>query len=267
MTSLHREYQINMPQMAMGGLSESWLFKELGDLHWALITDGLGAPSSMLADANGARLYPTFTRIRFRSSVPLADYRENDRMTATGSMARYGASYFFSDWQFRADDDRHLSAHVMSTFTKRAAEESNAALLKGQPVIRPECSIPVLTEQPAFAAGYREHRAANERPSDFTTTYILQPAYDINGVRLLYFAAYPQIADLCEARVHAHPLDWQMQSSVLARDIFYAANCDIHDQILFRRHAPIAGGHSEASLSRQSDGKLMSFVVTERIGL
>ena len=54
--------RLNMPQMALGGLSESWLFKELGDIHWRLITRGLGTPSHEIADANGERLYATFTR-------------------------------------------------------------------------------------------------------------------------------------------------------------------------------------------------------------
>ena len=33
-----RRQTINMPQMALTGLGESWLFKELGDIHWAMIT-------------------------------------------------------------------------------------------------------------------------------------------------------------------------------------------------------------------------------------
>lgn len=260
---LTRSYQVNMPQMAMGGLSESWLFKELGDLHWTLITEGLGEPSSLLADANGARLYPTFTRIRFRSTVPLTSYRENDRLEASGSIARYGGSYFFSDWRFEAGD-RRIEASLMSTFTKRAAEESNAALLKGQPVIRPDCAIPVLDAQPPFAAAFREHRAANERPADFSTEYALQPHFDINGVRLLYFAAYPMIVQTCEARTQADPVGWHMDHSVTARDVFYAANCDLHDRITYRRHLR-APGRTEASLSRASDGRLMSFVTTESL--
>ncbi len=262
---MRRTYPINMPQMAMGGLSESWLFKEMGDLHWALITQGLGAPSSELADANGARLYPTFTRIRFRASVSLTGFRENDVLEAEGRIARYGGSYFFSTIRYQASD-RYIDAELMSTFTKRAAEESNAALLKGQPPIPKDCAIPVLDEQPAFAAAFREHRAVNERASDFEAEYTLQPNYDINGVRLLYFAAYPMIADLCEARAAADPVDWHMARSVIARDIFYAANCDLHDRILYRRHVGDAE-HSEASLSRRSDGKLMSFVVTDSIAV
>lgn len=258
---MERSYQINMPHMAMGGLSESWLFKEMGDLHWALITRGLGEPSSQLADANGARLYPTFTRIQFRSNVPLTGYRENDELHASGTIARYGASYFFSDLSFSAGD-RRIEARLMSTFTKRTAEHSNVALLKGQPVIRKDCAIPVLDEQPSFAAAFREHRAANERPSDHLHDYALQPNHDINGVRLLYFAAYPMIADLCEAAGHDDPVSWHMNRSVTARDIFYAANCDIGDRIVYRRHL-VGDSLAEASLSRRSDGKLMAFVVTE----
>ena len=261
MTAIERSYQINMPHMAMGGLSESWLFKEMGDLHWALITQGLGEPSSQLADANGARLYPTFTRIRFRSSVPLTGFHENDALHATGTIARYGASYFFSELRFAAGD-RRIDARLMSTFTKRTAEDSNVALLKGQPVIRKDCAIPVIEEQPAFAAAFREHRAANERPSDHAHEYALQPNHDINGVRLLYFAAYPMIADLCEEAGQGDPVRWHMARSVTARDIFYAANCDIGDRIVYRRHRA-EDGLAEASLSRRSDGKLMAFIVTQ----
>ena len=32
-----RRLEVNMPHMAIGGLSEHWLFKEMGDMHWNLI--------------------------------------------------------------------------------------------------------------------------------------------------------------------------------------------------------------------------------------
>src|SRR5260221_12720939 len=35
--SSRRVYRLNMPQMAMGGLSELWLFKEVGGVHWDMI--------------------------------------------------------------------------------------------------------------------------------------------------------------------------------------------------------------------------------------
>jgi acyl carrier protein len=40
--TLSERHEIGMPQMAMGGLSEGWLFRTLGDLHWRLVGAGLG---------------------------------------------------------------------------------------------------------------------------------------------------------------------------------------------------------------------------------
>lgn len=261
MTTLRREYPINMPQMAMGGLSESWLFKEVGDLHWVLIADGLGQKSSQLADANGDRLYPTFTRIQFRASVPLSRFAENDTLTAAGRMERFGATYFFTEWTFDGESGR-IDARVMSTFTKRAVEASNTGLLRGAPVIPPDCAIPQLAKQPDFAIAFREHRTANERSEEFSSEYRLNPPVDINGVRLLYFASYPLIADTCEGRAHADPVGWHMGRSVIARDVFYSANCDLNDRIIYRRHCH-ANNHLEATLSRVSDGKMMAFLSTD----
>ena len=45
-SQMRRSYSVNMPQMAMGGLSELWLLKELGDLHWGMIASGRRSQSS-----------------------------------------------------------------------------------------------------------------------------------------------------------------------------------------------------------------------------
>src|SRR5262249_18297709 len=98
-----RVYQLNMPQMALGGLSELWLFKELGDLHWSLITHGLRTPPSRLKDAGGNRLYATFTRLQLSSNAGLAAYAENETLTIDAEMSRYGAGIFFSDATIHGD--------------------------------------------------------------------------------------------------------------------------------------------------------------------
>jgi probable biosynthetic protein (TIGR04098 family) len=59
------------------------------------------------------------------------------------------------------------------------------------------------------------------------------PYIDYNGAGLLYFAAYPTIADTIERRLIAkHKLadparDWAAQSSTVARDVFYYRNLDL----------------------------------------
>lgn len=260
--TIAREYRLNMPHMAMGGLSETWLFKEMGDAHWALITKGLQTRSSGLTDANGSRLYATFTRIQFRSSVPLVRFDEDDDVALSGTIERFGASYFFSDLVFAAGDKR-IEARLMSTFAKRQNEGSNLGLLKGQPVIPPDCGIRSLDEQPAFAGEFRAHRDASENPHLFRTEYDLQPIHDVNGVNLLYFAAYPAISSLCEGRFHERPMDWALGESTIARDVFYSANCELDDRIVYKLHAE-GDGISRSTLARASDGKMMGYIVTQR---
>src|SRR5262249_31853193 len=83
-----RSYVLNMPQMAMSGLSESWLFKEFGDIHWSILAKGLQRPSHLLRDGNGERLYATFTRLQLDATCALASFRENERVQLNASMSR-----------------------------------------------------------------------------------------------------------------------------------------------------------------------------------
>jgi hypothetical protein len=120
-----RSFNINMPQMSMGGLSESWLFKELGDMHWQMIT----------VDATGNRLYATFTRISVSSNA-LVSYEENTPFDLEGDPSRFGAGIYFSEINFT-----NGRARIMSSFSMRGENGSNVNLLKGQPKIPPNCKI------------------------------------------------------------------------------------------------------------------------------
>ncbi|NJM28783.1 MAG: hypothetical protein HC855_00375 [Rhizobiales bacterium] len=182
-----RNHHINMPQMALAGLSESWLFKELGDLHWSMITAGLKCASSELKDGEGNRLYATFTRFSLRLKKPLLQFRENDALDLSGRMSRYGAGVFLSE----TDIGGSGTANIMSSFSKRGEAGSNMSLLKGQPDIPSDCKISALAEAPDFAKAYRERRAAAPPAPLFECEYDIIPQHDINGVGLLYFAAIP----------------------------------------------------------------------------
>jgi probable biosynthetic protein (TIGR04098 family) len=259
-----RSYQLNMPQMALGGLSESWLFKELGDIHWRLITRGLGRPSHEIADANGERLYATFTRFRLDSSAGLAAYRENERIELEAQASRYGAGLYFSEVKV-AGADRRLRAELMSSFAKVGEAASNTSLLKGQPEIPPDCGIPAVGDLPAFASAYRERRTASLPAPLFECEYEIVPSHDINGVGLLYFAAYPTINDICAARYAGRSLT--ASYSTQARDVFYFGNCDPDETLIFRLHRWDAADdriEMEGSISRKSDGGLMAAIVTTK---
>ena len=184
-----RIYDVNMPQMALGGLSESWLLKEVGDVHWSVITRGLGMKSSRLTDAGGNRLYATFTRVQLSSTAPLAAYAENETITIDAKTSRYGAGMFFSDAAVQGDG-RSAQVRVMSSFSKYGEAGANTSLLKGQPQIPDGCAIPDHADLPQFGHAYRSQRATALAPPLFECQYEIIPPHDINGVGLLYFAAY-----------------------------------------------------------------------------
>ena len=263
---LHRQYEINMPQMALAGLSESWLLKELGDAHWAMITNGLGAPSSALCDGNGDRLYATFTRLRIVATAPLARFEENEHLALDASISRFGAGMFFSEIAL-VSQGKNISGSIMSSFTKRGSPTSNDNLLKGQPAIPPGCPIPDVAAMPDFGQGYRQRRSGALAPALFETTYDIIPYHDINGVGLLYFATYPIISDICELRYMGRGNAWALESSTITRDVYYFANSDAHDRLIYRvhaRHDTANGVDIESSIARASDGVLMAYLITRK---
>lgn len=281
--NLDRQTLINMPQMAVGGLSESWLFRELGDMHWASICGALDTSSHSIADGLGNRLYATFVRIRWEGTKHLKAFIENELLKVRCELSRFGAAMFFSDCA-ASGADKTIRATLMSTFALRRSD--NQSLLKGEPSIPEHSTVTLLPTLPTFTEEYRELRSGRARQHQlagerfelggeplFELPYQLNPYQDFNGVNLLYFAAYPAIADICERTfVHANrekyevKSDWALESSTIARDVFYYANCNIDDSILFRidsfqfepgKHAAIA-----ASMYRKSDRQLLCNVFT-----
>ena len=255
-----RFYSINMPQMAISGLSESWLFRELGDLHWSLITTGLKSPSASLKDGNGNRLYATFTRIRYSLGGPLSKIGENERLGLRGSISRIGAGTFISDVAIEGEAGERGSARMMSNFSRRDGT-SNISLLKGQPDIPEGCAIPE-TEPGAFDQDYRTRRRKAVAPATFECEYEIVPFHDINGVGLLYFAAYPIISDICAMK--SRP-EIATRFSTTSRDVYYFANAEPSDTLIFRVHKweqTLETVTMETSLSRKSDGLMMAYMLT-----
>jgi probable biosynthetic protein (TIGR04098 family) len=257
---MRRSYSVNMPQMAMGGLSESWLLKELGDLHWGMIASGLGSQSSSITDGDGNRLYATFTRICYSLQEPLGAVSENSSLDLSGSISRFGAGTFISDIGL-GHDLAPGEARLMSNFSRRGKAD-NTSLLKGQPTIPEDCRIPEVA-LPAFMLEYRDRRSANPDAALFDSEYEIVPFHDINGVGLLYFAAYPIISDICSLRYFAG----FSALSTVSRDVYYFANTDTEDSLIFRIHRWKLSGSvldTETSLSRKSDGALMAYLVTRK---
>jgi probable biosynthetic protein (TIGR04098 family) len=256
-----REFVVNMPQMAQAGLAESWLFKEIGDLHWQLITDFLGTSSRNIRDAEGNRLYATFTRIRLDMPDSLRSVRENDPLVLDSRLERYGGSVFFGHHRI-GENGRALT---MSTFARYGERGNNTSLMKGTPVIPDPDAVPSLDSFPEAGVEYRTRRAEMPSETIFECDYEIQPPHDLNGVGLLYFAAYPTIFDLCLERAERETTGRRLllDTSTQSKDLLYFANSEPDERLLFRLHKREEDAEAirhHASLYRGSDGKRIAEV-------
>ncbi|TAF96718.1 MAG: hypothetical protein EAZ32_07375 [Cytophagia bacterium] len=275
-----KEITIDMPQMAIQALSENWLFKELGNLHWQMLCDGLNTKSFELKDELNNRLYATFVRISINSTVPLNQFNENETLKIEGEINRFGNSMYFSNIILKSRESI-INANLMTSFSIRN-ESDNTKLVKSQPNSAKN-SIEEFSMNPKFGNEYRlikkneldEIKIGNVtfKIHDnfiFETTYTINPYYDLNGVGLLYFASYPIISDVCEAN-YFNALDnnhdrWELTYYTLSRDILYYANCNINDEILYKLNSFSFIENNtvqiNSSLYRRSDNSLMARIFT-----
>ena len=273
---LKRKCNIGMPQMANSAVSENWLFKELGDIHWELLTKGLNCTSSNIKDETGTRLYATFTRIRI-SSVPITSLKENDPVHFEGEIKRFGLSTYFSDITFQNNNDLS-KATLMTSFSTRESID-NSKLFKSQPGATNNL-IPEELSTPEFLNDYRllrknlintislgKHEFIIHDKYLAQLNYKINPYYDINGVGLLYFASYPTISDTCEAEYFNSNYEfekWENTFYTSERDIFYFANCNSNDSIVYQVNSVEFIGKNIvkifSSLYRAGDMMLMAHI-------
>jgi probable biosynthetic protein (TIGR04098 family) len=273
---------INMPQMALTGLSESWLFKEMGDCHWHMLCEDLGLQSNAILDEFGNRLYATFIRIRYESTNSLKEFQENDKLDITGRIQRFGNSLYFGQVTV-SSGEKIISCSLATTFSVRDSSCDNHKLTKGVPSGSEDTAVTKMSDMPKLVFDYIKLKKRSIHTVDlgshtFTVTdeslfelsYKLNPYTDINGVGLLYFAAYPLINDYCELEFFTNERlsgkHWALTSSTVMRDVFYFANCNIEDVITYQINSYHQIGNNrvaiQSSLLRESDNTVMARIFT-----
>ncbi|ANE50633.1 Pnap_2097 family protein [Flavisolibacter tropicus] len=268
--------EVRMPQMANSALSENWLMKYLGDVHWLLLSKGLVQSSSQFKDDLGNRLYATFVRINYSLSS-LKKFNENNIINFKGEINRFGNETYLS--KILGDSNsNNIDATLMTIFSIRE-NGGNNEMVKTKPV---QCvnHIPEISHTPPFLDDYRllkkslleEYACAfgtfdlSER-SIFSCEYDLNPFYDINGVGLLYFASYVAIADKCILnyfKQENNSINFCDDYHTVYRDIFYFANCNCNDTISFTLNNLVIEEKLVkyvCSLSRKSDNKALAKVI------
>ncbi|MEM0941733.1 MAG: Pnap_2097 family protein, partial [Bacteroidota bacterium] len=276
--SLKRKYTLNMPQLLWGGLSENWLLKELGDLHWQQITDALNTPSDRLTDSRGERLYASFVRVQW-SGINIHHFTENDALSLGSKLSRYGSKMFFSDTT-GSGASGELSARLLSVFSTRK-DSDNTQLAKGHlkrgiksKKVKVHKKLPELAQEYLSEKSLLFDEQGKIKPEAqpeilYRRAYTIDAYDDINGVGLLYFASYPKISDKCERHYlhseYALEQDWLQSAGVVARDIHYYGNANAEDVLIYELNELTAEKGKVtlvSSLYRSSDEKLIARITT-----
>lgn len=275
--------RVNLPHMDAAGLSEGWLFRHCGNLHWERLCAALATPSHELTDDRHTRLYPVFVAIRARYERPLSAVVENEELDSRVELAHYGRAFFRSVvtvGNARGD----FALEMVTTFAARDQAGQND-LHRTTPASRLRYALPQLRSAP----GLLVERQSLKRGLSTTHTlaghtvglapaagaaceiYDPSPYADFNGVGLLYFAAYPVIVDTAERRLLRRieldrpAADWALATSTIARDVFYYRNVNLGDRlaVTLNRATRVSDGYLLHSImSREHDGVVIADVVT-----
>lgn len=270
-----------MPQLLWGGLSENWLLKELGEVHWTQITTALHTASDKLVDSRGERLYASFVRL-FWTGSDISQFSENDSFELKSELSRYGSKMFFSQTKGKGETGK-LKAHLMSVFSTRSASD-NTQLKKGnlKSSIQSK-NLKTHQKLPTFAKEYLENKSTIfndvEAPKTPTPPVVYREIYaidaydDINGVGLLYFASYPKISDKCERNYFNQQYDlkggdWLEVAGIISRDVHYYGNANPGEKLIYeldewKEKKGIA--HLSSSLYRQTDNQLIARIFTKKV--
>lgn len=236
---------VGMPQMAVRGLSENWLFKFCGDRHWHELSRLFGTRSQDFVSEEGERIYSSFVAIRGRYAIPLSKIEENTEITFSIEMDHFGMSLLRSRQTGMIDGAPALQMEMLTKFVAREKAGSNALVRSS---MRPVPVLPISEMQtpPKLLRDFQQVRS--EKPyvleadgrgvsgkirTEATLPYLPNPYTDYNGAGLLYFASFPSICDCMERRAIRQDFgsDWSLVSGTIKRDIFYFGNLDLGDAI------------------------------------
>ncbi len=279
---------IHLPQTDATGLSENWLFKHCGEMHWDHLCAAMGVSgvnSHDMRDDAGNRLYPTFVAIRGRYATPLSVVQMDQHFKTTVELTHFGRAFFYSTITF-ANEKTRFELDMLTTFVARNKNGLNdlhqslpaaGLVYKSRPL---DSRPPLLKLSQAL-----RHREINEYQflgcqfslSDdgpgLQMTFEPSPYIDYNGAGLLYFAAYTTMVDTFERRVIGkHRLadptrDWAVQSSTVARDVFYYRNLDLGKSLVatlkrFERVGENVILHT--LLANENDGAPLADIITAK---
>lgn len=269
--ALRGRQRVGMPQLALNGLSESWLLADCGDRHWQLLAAAAGMPVSRLRDGGGRRVYPAFRAVRLRHGR-LGSVAEDDELVFASQLGRVSRSQFYSKHLVSAGSGLCAVVEMQSVFVARETDGLNTSVLRS-PVAGLE-QVPALDEGLRFAELNRRvaqapqdgepDRSARGGHSYAPLVLWPCPSLHFNGAGFLYFARFHELVDQAE-------WGWFGPRAAACltteRHLLYHGNVDVGGALSVQLCAvePGASGlHHHCQLLAQADKRPLADVFTRR---
>lgn len=263
--------RLGMPQLNLNGLSETWLLKEAGDVHWRLIADLAGRDRPDFRDETGEPVYAAFCAVS-SEGLALDRFREHDELVIASTIRQVSRTRFASRHTLMRGSEPAGTVDLLSVFVRRQRAGGNRTIAK---VCLPEFVAPpgegVVTPIAALSdrlrkSGWQDHRGfkRTEFSSHAPVRFRPCPAQDFNGAGLLYFAAYQEFADRAEWELLDLPVEGV---STVSRDIVFRGNIEPGETILvtirgMRRTTGLA--EHWMTMEAEGDGRNLADVFTTK---
>jgi probable biosynthetic protein (TIGR04099 family) len=230
-----RVYQAGMPQLSYAGLSENWLLKECGDLHWNRLAHEHGMDKPEFRDMNGRKAYAAFVALNI-SGAMLDSVGENDPFYIRQAFAPAGRAQFFSRQTVATAAGDVARVDMLSAFVSRRQGRDNRtagrAALPEAAAARPHSHAQEVGEHARrFDVIARSRRKAMPQralgPTHADFVFSPCPHNDFNGANFMYFAAFIALADRAEWR-HFRP---RPLLALVSRQVFYFGNVNVGEDV------------------------------------
>jgi probable biosynthetic protein (TIGR04099 family) len=261
---------LGMPHLSLGGLSETWLLKELGHRHWQLLALLAGRAVPEFRDAEGNPVYAAFCAVTIKDAA-FGILREHDELSLESRIARISRTQFASLHELRCRGRSVGRVELSSVFVKRGIPGRNRSVARVALDLFPPAT-------PAAGFGEAAALAARLRSGDWEVHFGFArvagqvcreivinpcPSQDFNGADFLYFAAFQSFVDRAEWEFFNLSI-----SSTIARDLIYHGNVEIGDRVVVHLMGECRSVDRIAHwcrISRQIDGAPLADVFTEKL--
>lgn len=253
--------RLGMAECGWRGLSEGWLLRHLGDLHWRQIALSMGQEAAVFTDAEGAPVYAAFCAISERIARP-ALARPAAVLTIASRLRRLSPTRLISIHSLAIDGQAFGDATLISAFVRHGAD-GNAKLCRAQPLGQLDLPMMEAGEDGGFAEEAAQiYRGSAPLVPAATVDVTPCPTTEFNAAGLLYCANYPALVDRTE---------WALwpelaAQTLICRKIVYLGNVDAAKPVTGMLHR-LSDRPNRHHVTLASRDRVIARVITEKADL